>query len=61
MHAPSPCWPANWCPSPCARISWWWARADARRRAHHAGRALGRVTHAVLQHAHCPVAVVPRG
>ncbi|MFH8773686.1 universal stress protein [Streptomyces sp. NPDC017958] len=33
----------------------------ARGPAHHVGRALGRVTHAVLQHAHCPVAVVPRG
>ncbi|MFF4568210.1 universal stress protein [Streptomyces sp. NPDC001410] len=33
----------------------------ARRPAHHVGRSLGRVTHAVLQHAHCPVAVVPRG
>ncbi|MET9393619.1 universal stress protein [Streptomyces sp. NPDC006624] len=32
----------------------------ARRTAHHLGRGLGRVTHAVLQHAHCPVAVVPR-
>ncbi|MFE1248622.1 universal stress protein [Streptomyces sp. NPDC058735] len=33
----------------------------AHRPAHHMGRALGRVTHAVLQHAHGPVAVVPRG
>ncbi|MDN3028980.1 universal stress protein [Streptomyces sp. S.PB5] len=31
-----------------------------RRPAHHVGRTLGRVTHAVVQHAHCPVAVVPR-
>ncbi|MEV5952169.1 universal stress protein [Streptomyces sp. NPDC051987] len=33
----------------------------ARRPRHHLGRSLGPVTHAVLQHAHCPVAVVPRG
>ncbi len=33
----------------------------ARRPAHRVGRYLGPVTHAVLQHAHCPVAVVPRG
>ncbi|MGW9026130.1 universal stress protein [Streptomyces sp. NPDC055722] len=32
----------------------------ARRPAHHVGRGLGRVTHAVLQHAYCPLAVVPR-
>ncbi|MFG2859189.1 universal stress protein [Streptomyces sioyaensis] len=28
---------------------------------HPLGTALGRVTHAVLHHAHCPVAVIPRG
>ncbi|WP_260327838.1 universal stress protein [Streptomyces sp. Ag109_O5-1] len=33
----------------------------ARRPAHRIGRSLGPVTHAVLQYAHCPVAVVPRG
>lgn len=32
----------------------------ARRRAHAPGPTLGRVTHAVLHHAHCPVAVLPR-
>lgn len=32
----------------------------ARRPAHHLGRAVGRVAHAVLQHAQCPVAIVPR-
>ncbi|WP_274037457.1 universal stress protein [Actinacidiphila cocklensis] len=31
------------------------------RPAHSFGAPLGRVTHAVLHHAHCPVAVVPRG
>ncbi|WP_420709209.1 universal stress protein [Streptomyces sp. AS58] len=33
----------------------------AHRPAHRVGRALGRVTHALLQHVLCPVAVVPRG
>lgn len=33
----------------------------ARRPARSFGAPLGRVTHAVLHHAHCPVAVVPRG
>ncbi|WP_329069903.1 universal stress protein [Streptomyces sp. NBC_01429] len=33
----------------------------ARRPAHRIGAPLGRVTHAVLHHAPCPVAVVPRG
>jgi nucleotide-binding universal stress UspA family protein len=33
----------------------------ARRRAHVLGAGLGRVSHAVLHHAHCPVAVLPRG
>lgn len=32
----------------------------ARRRAHAFGPGLGRVTHAVLHHAHCPVAILPR-
>lgn len=32
---------------------------SARRRSHAVGSSLGRVTHAVLHHAHCPVAVVP--
>ncbi|MEV7085492.1 universal stress protein [Streptomyces sp. NPDC093085] len=32
----------------------------ARRPAHTIGSPLGRVAHALLQHAHCPVAVVPR-
>ncbi|MFI0901062.1 universal stress protein [Streptomyces sp. NPDC020983] len=32
----------------------------ARRRAHVMGVGLGGVTHAVLHHAHCPVAVLPR-
>lgn len=32
----------------------------ARRRAHALGAGLGRVSHAVLHHAHCPVAVLPR-
>lgn len=32
----------------------------ARRPAHALGAGLGRVTHAVLHHAHCPVAVLPR-
>ncbi|MEU9124973.1 universal stress protein [Streptomyces sp. NPDC048506] len=31
-----------------------------RRPTHAMGAALGRVTHAVLHHAHCPVAVIPR-
>lgn len=31
-----------------------------RRRTHMLGGSLGRVTHAVLHHAHCPVAVLPR-
>ncbi|WP_327315796.1 universal stress protein [Streptomyces sp. NBC_01235] len=53
-------------PSPAGELVAESLRADlvvvgARRRAHHTGRALGRVTHALLQHAHCPVAVVPRG
>ncbi|MFI7292704.1 universal stress protein [Streptomyces sp. NPDC050121] len=52
-------------PSPAGELVAASMRADlvvvgARRSAHHVGRALGRVTHAVLQHAHCPVAVVPR-
>ncbi|MFD1276035.1 universal stress protein [Streptomyces kaempferi] len=52
-------------PSPAGELVAESLRADlvvvgARRRAHHVGRALGRVTHAVLQHADCPVAVVPR-
>ncbi|MFC5957210.1 universal stress protein [Streptomyces pratens] len=52
-------------PSPAGELVAASMRADlvvvgAHKRAHHAGRALGRVTHAVLQHAHCPVAVVPR-
>jgi nucleotide-binding universal stress UspA family protein len=52
-------------PSPAGELVAASMRADlvvvgARRPAHHVGRALGRVTHAVLQHAHCPVAVVPR-
>ncbi|MFE3825652.1 universal stress protein [Streptomyces sp. NPDC059092] len=33
----------------------------ARRPAHRIGSPLGRVTHAVLHHAPCPVAVIPRG
>ncbi|MFF4541903.1 universal stress protein [Streptomyces aureus] len=33
----------------------------ARRAAHVPGAPLGRVVHAVLHHAHCPVAVVPHG
>ncbi|MFF4948782.1 universal stress protein [Streptomyces chattanoogensis] len=32
----------------------------ARKHPHAPGTSLGRVTHAVLHHAHCPVAVVPR-
>ncbi|MEV6793215.1 universal stress protein [Streptomyces sp. NPDC051320] len=32
----------------------------ARRPAHRLGAPLSRVTHAVLHHAHCPVAVIPR-
>lgn len=32
----------------------------ARRPAHSLGTPLGRTTHAVLHHAHCPIAVVPR-
>ncbi|MFG2030747.1 universal stress protein [Streptomyces sp. NPDC048825] len=52
-------------PSPAGELVAASLRADlvvvgARRTAHHVGRGLGRVTHAVLQHAHCPVAVVPR-
>ncbi|MEN1890789.1 universal stress protein [Streptomyces mirabilis] len=53
-------------PSPAGALVAASLRADlvvsgTRRPAHHVGRSLGRVTHAVLQHAHCPVAVVPRG
>ncbi|OLZ63139.1 hypothetical protein AV521_39755 [Streptomyces sp. IMTB 2501] len=53
-------------PSPAGELVAASSHADlvvlgARRPAHHMGRALGRVTHAVLQHAQCPVAVVPHG
>ncbi|MFI1731135.1 universal stress protein [Streptomyces acidicola] len=53
-------------PSPAGELVAASLRADlvvlgARTPAHHIGPALGRVTHAVLQHAHCPVAVVPHG
>ncbi|MFE2374527.1 universal stress protein [Streptomyces sp. NPDC059398] len=33
----------------------------ARRSAHRVMHLLGQVTHAVLHHAPCPVAVIPRG
>lgn len=53
-------------PSPAGELVAASLRADlvvvgARKPAHHVGHALGRVAHAVLQHAQCPVAVVPRG
>ncbi|WP_107408199.1 universal stress protein [Streptomyces atratus] len=32
---------------------------ERRRRSHSIGSPLGRVTHAVLHHAHCPVLLVP--
>ncbi|MDT0468797.1 universal stress protein [Streptomyces gibsoniae] len=53
-------------PSPAGELVEASSHADlvvlgAHRPAHHVGRALGRVAHAVLQHAQCPVAVVPRG
>ncbi|WP_405682455.1 universal stress protein [Streptomyces sp. NBC_00057] len=50
-------------PDPSLRC-WWHADADvivigSRRRSHSIGSPLGRVTHAVPHHSHCPVVLVP--